>query len=50
MGDKETNDIIMSLTEVDPNFDKQILADLFDKCRVCSPDYQKDDESDDWGI
>ena len=50
VGDKETNDIIMSLTEVDPNFDKQILADLFDKCRVCSPDYQKDDESDDWGI
>jgi hypothetical protein len=49
-GDKEINDIIMSLTEVDPNFDKQILADLYDECRVCLADYQKDDESDEWGI
>ena len=44
------NDIIKLLAEVDPKYDKQIPANLYNNCQSCSADDQKDDESDYWGI
>ena len=47
--DNKFNDIIKSLAEVDPNFDKQIASELFDKCRVCSADDRGGDDTNTFG-